>query len=437
MMQNKNSQCIAEIDTYNRKDHYEIAEMGVRLYDYIKIVPAMGNTRHLKLNRTNIQIDLLKQFIGEISPARMVLPALGLNEKSFSLHLVFPNATKKDEEGRYLVRALSQRPFRLNGKYVFKAFLERGDILELGFNRLTFSRQLQEDLQGSEHTHDILKHRKILYSKLPILLEGETGTGKSSFAKKLHNESGRSGEFVQLNLASFSSGLLESELFGHAKGAFTGAIFEKRGAVLEANKGTLFLDEIDSLPLDIQTKLLLFLDSKEFRCVGGSFNKSADVRFIFATGRPLEQLVDDGEMRRDFYYRLNSGAKLRLDKLRENRKLIDAYCRRFSIEHNCQISNELMKLYMNLPWHGNYRQLKGHLEKKLLHANGNNLQFDQLDDELKETPKIILNTEEFLSLEQMKQNYAKKAFQYFNKNITKTAEVLAVTKTTCRKLVKS
>lgn len=127
---------------------------------------------------------------------------------------------------------------------------------------------------------------------MPIFLSGETGTGKSTLAREIHDISSRSKEpFVQINIASFSQNLVESELFGHAKGAFTGALFEKRGIFLEANKGTLFLDEIDSLSFELQTKLLLFLDDLKIRAVGSNHDKKVDVRLIVASGENLEDLI--------------------------------------------------------------------------------------------------------------------------------------------------
>ena len=157
-----------------------------------------------------------------------------------------------------------------------------------------------------------------LNSSMPILLIGETGTGKTTIAKKIHDESGVGGNFVHLNLSSFSQSLIESEIFGHRKGAFTGAISDKKGAILEANKGTLFLDEIDSIDISLQTKLLTFLDNGEFRAVGGGSNTS-DVRMIYSSGKNIKDLVASGEMRLDFYFRLKNSLCLEVPNLRDNK----------------------------------------------------------------------------------------------------------------------
>ena len=140
--------------------------------------------------------------------------------------------------------------------------------------------------------------------------------------KKIHRDSGKVGRFVHLNLSSFSRELVESELFGHTKGAFTGAVLEKMGAIKEAHRGTLFLDEIDSIDLEIQTKLLTFLDHGEYRQVGGGVQKSS-VRMIFSTGREnIKNLVEKGKIRLDFYYRIKNSLVINLPNLRDDKDLL-------------------------------------------------------------------------------------------------------------------
>ena len=160
--------------------------------------------------------------------------------------------------------------------------------------------------------------QNLINSDLKILISGETGTGKSHLARKVHEKSGRLGEFVAINLSSFNPQLIESELFGHKKGSFTGAIHDKTGAFSMAKNGTLFLDEIDSLPLDLQTKLLTFIDNKKFRRVGDTKEESINTRLIFASGRPLEQLVEQGSFRKDLFFRLKSGHSVEMASLRND-----------------------------------------------------------------------------------------------------------------------
>ena len=196
-----------------------------------------------------------------------------------------------------------------------------------------------------EVDHPILKNHKLIRSDLNILIQGETGTGKTRLARRIHDESGSSGDFVHINLSSFSPSLIESELFGYQKGSFTGAIKNKVGALASANFGTLFIDEIDSLPFALQTKLLLFLDDQKFSPVGSRQVLSANTRIIFASGRSLIDLVKRGSMREDFYFRIISGHEIRMRPLRDCPELIDRLINHFSIKNNVSLTIKLKEFY--------------------------------------------------------------------------------------------
>ena len=328
---------------------------------------------------------------------------------------------------------MGQRAFKLNGSLCFEAFLERGDVVTIDNNRLVFG----AITEASGEEEFLVGNEKIVQSSINVLLEGETGTGKSRLAKLIHEQSGRSGRFVHINLSSFSEGLIESELFGHVKGAFTGAVGNKEGAFLEANRGTLFLDEIDSLPHSIQTKLLLFLDSKEIRPVGAASTTKVDVRLIFAAGKSLQHLVQKEKMRQDFYYRLSSGVVYKLPPLRERPGLIDSICQKLSVEDGIHIAPSLISFYKEVRWPGNVRQLIGHLNKKMVSAVGNKLVFDKEDELLLIENRMSQDTvkEEIISLEELKRKYAYKIYKYFDHDLRKSSQILGITQTTLRKLV--
>jgi len=199
---------------------------------------------------------------------------------------------------------------------------------------------------------------KVSSSRWPVLILGETGTGKELIAKNLHSR-GAPGPFVVVDCSSLVGPLMESELFGHTKGAFTGAAGPKLGLIEMANAGTAFFDEIGELPLDLQAKLLRVLQEKEFRPVGSTLVRRSDFRVISATNRDLAAEVEKGTFRRDLYFRLNV-ITLRLPPLRSRVEdipdLVDHFLRRYGRGH--QMSAEAMEALLSYEWPGNVRQLE-------------------------------------------------------------------------------
>ncbi|MDW7774182.1 MAG: sigma-54 dependent transcriptional regulator [Desulfobulbaceae bacterium] len=206
-----------------------------------------------------------------------------------------------------------------------------------------------------------------------LLIMGETGVGKEHLAKAIHAESSRAGKpFVALNAAALPEQLLESELFGHEKGAFTGATRSRRGAFEQAHGGTIFLDEIGEMPLHLQTKLLRVLQDYEVRPVGGDKSIWVDVRVIAATNRELEEEIVQGNFRRDLYYRLGV-MTLRIPPLRERRDDIPALTRRFMNYYRYKIGRDIthitdqtLQALYNYDWPGNVRELMNVIERAML-----------------------------------------------------------------------
>ena len=206
----------------------------------------------------------------------------------------------------------------------------------------------------------------------PVLLEGETGTGKSLLARKIHQSSQRTGAFVAINCATFSHNLLETELFGHVKGAFTGAKGVRKGLVTSAENGTLFLDEIADLPLDFQPKLLHLLEEKMIRPVGSDKEQKTSVRIIAATNNQLKKRVKQGLFRADLYYRLNV-IPFTIPALRERPEdivgLFHSFAEQLCEEHSIDMPTLLpteLDLLMQHDWPGNIRELRNHIERCLL-----------------------------------------------------------------------
>jgi hypothetical protein len=237
-----------------------LESIGTRENDRFLIEPFMEKKKTHHLNRTKYFFKFSEKYEANYIKAEFLLPNYNHYEGEFelNLHTISSNSENNKKIERYCFKSLTHNPFKINGNYSLESFVERGDCIEIGFNKIFFEKDTKSNVEANELLN---LNESSLQSSIPILIEGETGTGKTRLAKQIHEKSGRAGNFIHLNLSSFSTSLLESELFGHIKGAFTGALFSKKGALLEAHKGTLFLDEIDSLSLDLQTKLLLFLDN--------------------------------------------------------------------------------------------------------------------------------------------------------------------------------
>jgi len=213
-------------------------------------------------------------------------------------------------------------------------------------------------------------------SKANVLLRGESGTGKELVAKAIHFMSQRAkGPFIKFNCASIPEGLLESELFGHEKGAFTGATAVRKGRFELAEGGSIFLDEIGDLPLTLQPKILRVLQEREFERVGGEKTLKADVRLIAATSRNLEGLVSGGKFREDLYYRLNV-VPLFLPPLRERKEdiplLVDYFMKKYNQENqkSVTIAPEVFNLFVKYDWPGNVRELENTIERTVVMSRG-------------------------------------------------------------------
>jgi transcriptional regulator with PAS, ATPase and Fis domain len=228
----------------------------------------------------------------------------------------------------------------------------------------------------------------VAHTTSTVLIEGETGTGKELIAQAIHHASAqdRSGPFIAVNGAALPDTLLESELFGHEKGAFTGAAGQRPGRFEMADGGTLFLDELDAMPLAIQPKLLRVLQEREFERVGGTEKVQADVRFIAATGRRLARLVKDGSFRKDLYYRVNV-VRIALPPLRKRPEDVPLLAAHFAAkfangEAPKSITPQAMEIMLNYNWPGNVRQLENVIERACVIARSNTIEPAHLPPEL-------------------------------------------------------
>ena len=243
-------------------------------------------------------------------------------------------------------------------------------------------RRFEQIIGNSPALESVLEQvERVAPTDSTVLVQGETGTGKELIARAIHNLSSRCGRpFIKLNCAAIPFDLLESELFGHEKGAFTGAIAQKIGRFELADKGTLFLDEAGDIPLALQPKLLRVLQEQEFERLGSGRTHQVDVRLVAATHRNLTEMVKRSEFRGDLYYRLNV-FPVSLPPLRARREdipalvehFVDIYARRMNkqIDH---ISSETMAALTSYPWPGNIRELQNFIERSLILTSGNVLE---------------------------------------------------------------
>jgi len=235
--------------------------------------------------------------------------------------------------------------------------------------------------------------KKICSSDATVLITGETGTGKELIASALHfNSPRRRRAFVKVNCAALHETLLESELFGHEKGAFTGAYKRRIGRFEQANGGTIFLDEIGDMSLSIQAKVLRVIQEKEFERLGGERTIKVDVRLLVATNKDLRALIEEGKFREDLYYRINV-VHIHIPPLRERREdimpLAEFFLKRFSTSKHIKLSPGAVRLLLNYPWPGNVRELENVIERAVLMAEGDIIDEKDLSIEYDLFPSII------------------------------------------------
>jgi len=250
--------------------------------------------------------------------------------------------------------------------------------------------------ESPQMKHVLSMVRKICSSDATVLITGETGTGKELIASAIHfNSPRRRRAFVKVNCAALHETLLESELFGHEKGAFTGAYKRRIGRFEQANGGTIFLDEIGDMSLSIQAKVLRVIQEREFERLGGERTIKVDVRMLVATNKDLRALIEEGKFREDLYYRINV-VHLHLPPLRERREdimpLAEFFLKRFSAHFSRPIngfSPGAKRLLLNYPWPGNVRELENIIERAVLMAEGDIIEEKDLSIEYDLFPSII------------------------------------------------
>lgn len=270
------------------------------------------------------------------------------------------------DEGFFILKDMKSRNgVLLNGNRVYQAVLSHNDQIQIGKTKFSFSFErfnknwnLLTQSLNSDWNKELSRVPSLSKSDYPVLLLGPSGTGKEVLSKVIHKYSSRrEGPLVSINCSALTESLIESELFGHVKGSYTGAISSRKGAFLAAKGGTLFLDEIGDLPLSLQPKLLRAIEYQEVKPVGSDQTLKTDVRIIAATHQNLKQKITEKEFREDLYYRLNV-IKMTLPALKERPEDIELFINHFASRHGVVLSSKAISVFCSYSWPGNIRELK-------------------------------------------------------------------------------
>jgi len=383
-------------------------------------------------------LKTLKEIL-QLAPETKIIVVTGNDDRE--------NAIKAVALGAY---DFYQKPVDLD---VLNLIIDRAyqlDLLEK--ENLILQKNISEPLKGIIANCDKMQKlsrtiEKVAPTNVTTLLLGESGTGKEVLANAIHNLSDRSKKpFIAVNCAAIPDSLLESELFGYEKGAFTGATKQTKGKIEYAEGGTFFLDEIGDLPFSLQAKLLRFIQERKIERLGGREEIPVDVRIICATHQNIQNLIDKDEFREDLYYRINE-ITVEIPPLREREGdsivIATALLKRFSDENGKNIkgfSQEASKLIENYPWPGNIRQLENKIKRAVIMADDNILSPEDLDLNIAEQ-KDATEEDMPLNLKQVREvaetAAIKRALAYSNNHVSNAAKLLGVSRPTLYTLFKN
>jgi DNA-binding NtrC family response regulator len=301
----------------------------------------------------------------------------------------------------YVIRDLKSRNGTfLNGCKINEAPLHDRDRIRVGVTEFVFSCDKDQEFnpiflssRNQTWNEELQRLPAIAQSPYPVLILGPSGSGKEVIASMVHKFSARSrGPFLGVNCSALTESLAESELFGHKRGSFTGALNERKGAFESARGGTLFLDEIGDLPLSLQPKLLRALENSEVKPLGSDITISTDVRIVAATNHNLQQRVAEGKFREDLYFRLHI-LQIRPPALNERREDLDTLISFFSTQNSIRFSTEALLQFHKYSWPGNIRELKNVITRVAALYPGQNITANMLKDLLDKKPDIVEHTE--------------------------------------------
>lgn len=413
-------------------------------YEGYQVITATRGLQGIKLaNETEPAMVILDLKMPDIDGIE-VLKKIKNNNKNIPVIMITAHGTIETAIEAMKIGATDYitKPFKLEElKVQVKQALHLSNLEnQVDFFRQELSKKYGKMVGQSDAMKEVaLLIRQVAKTNATVLITGESGTGKEVAAVEIHKASDRADKpFVAVNCAALPEQLLESELFGHEKGAFTGATSKKKGRFEIADKGTIFLDEIGEIPISMQVKLLRVLQERSFERLGGTETIQVDVRIIAATNSALSTAIANGTFREDLYYRLNV-MRISLPPLRSRKEdiplLVNHFLGKLDPSHNKKISPEAMKILTHYNWPGNIRELQNALERALIVCQGAEIQPVHLPrellDRLEENSSPILNLPESgLSLEELEKHLIIKALEKHNNNQTKAAKYLGISRPT-------
>lgn len=332
--------------------------------------------------------------------------------------------------------SLSEIEILIQKAYEKKSLIKNTLSLKHSISRFEHPQEIIYRSKKMAEVLEILK--KVAQQECPVVIEGETGVGKEVLANYLHKISLRKDfPFVVINCAGLQENLLESEMFGYEKGAFTGADKQKLGLVEVADGGTLFLDEIADMGISVQGKLLRVIETGEFRRIGSVKNFKVNIRVVAATNKNLSEEVKNRRFREDLFFRLST-VVIKVPPLRERKEDIPALAKYFLKKftpYKIDISEEALSTLSEYHWPGNVRELKNFLEKIAILSEKSRIEKEDVINYLKQH-QVSKEEEKFVSLKEMELNYIKKVLETTGGNKTKTAQILNIDRKTLRMKLK-
>lgn len=418
----------------------------------IRVLVANTGTESIKIcSRQKVEVVLLDQKLPDVKGVDLCPSILKHNDQAKIIFITaypsFDNAIEALKAGAH--------------DYLSKPF--EVDELELAVNRslrildLEQAEQIQQYKERKESKAAVIigRHGDFAFvrsmvdlsssNSASVLITGETGTGKSLVAKSIHYKGPkRRAAFISVNCASIPESLIEAELFGHEKGAFTGAVTAKKGLFEMAEGGTLFLDEMGALPLHLQSKLLGVLDDKKIKRLGGESIKTVDVRIIAATNIEINNAVKEKTFREDLYYRL-SLIRIHVPPLRERRQDIPELCHFFvqdiSQDPGLKLSDSEIARLMEYDWPGNVRELRNIIERSIILKQGSYLRPSELLEEGKastsDSVSRKLETGRIATLAEMEKNHIKHTLSKLSNNHSRTARALGIARSTLKRKIET